>query len=225
MTLVYEERLSDSPFVETITHGRTTGDGHTIRPAECHWHLVFSIHQGNMFPIFVGPLTSSGAVSWTGGAEILWIKFKLGTFMPHLPAKNFLNTETVLPGASSKTFWLKGSSWQFPDFENVDTFIDRLVRNEILIRDPVVNTVLMGQPQDIPSRTVRYRFLQSTGLSQKHIHQYERAQHAAQLLQQGKSILDTVDEFNYFDQPHLTKSLKRFVGRTPAQLLQSNILA
>ena len=27
-----------------------------------------------------------------------------------------------------------------------------------------------------------------------------------------------VAEANYFDQPHLTRSLRRFIGRTPAQL-------
>ena len=36
----------------------------------------------------------------------------------------------------------------------------------------------------------------------------------------GVSILDTAYEAGYFDQPHLTRSLKQFIGRTPAQILQ-----
>ncbi len=36
MSIIYEERLSDSPYVETITHGRTASDGSSIRPAESH---------------------------------------------------------------------------------------------------------------------------------------------------------------------------------------------
>ena len=35
--------------------------------------------------------------SWGNDAEILWIKFKLGTFMPDLPARNFMDVETALP--------------------------------------------------------------------------------------------------------------------------------
>jgi hypothetical protein len=161
-------------------------------------------------------------VSYTEGAELLWIKFKLGAFMPHLPARNFLDVETILPGAASNSFWLKGSAWQFPDYENVETFVDRLVRDEVLVRDPVVDTVLQDQPQDIPSRTVRHHFLRATGLTQSHIRQFERAQRAAAFLRQGKSILDTVDEAGYFDQPHLTRSLKQWVGYTPAQLIRES---
>ena len=122
MSIIYEERSSDSPYVETITHGRTASDGSTIRPAERHWHMVFVSHNGRAHPLVVGPLTTAGVVSWTEGAEILWVKFKLGTFMPHLPTRDFLDVETILPEAASQSFWLKGSAWQFPDYDNVETF-------------------------------------------------------------------------------------------------------
>lgn len=218
MSIIYEERVSDSPYIETITHGYTASDGTTIRPAEIHWHMVFVKEQGRVHPLVVGPLKTSGLVSWSEGAEILWIKFKLGTFMPHLPAKHCLDAETVLPQASSQSFWLHSRSWQLPDFENVETFVERLVRQEVLVRDPLIKAVLQGQPQAMAPRTVRHRFLQATGLSQNHIFQFERAQQAAALLQQGLTILDTVYELGYFDQPHLTRSLKQFVGKTPAQI-------
>src|SRR5689334_20484181 len=128
MTIVYEERLSDSPYVELIQYGRSISDGSPIRPAECHWHMVFVRQNGVVRPLVVGPLTTAGVVSWTEGAELLWIKFKLGTFIPHLPTRNRLNQEIVLPEAASKnSFWLKSSAWQLPDYENVETFVDRLV--------------------------------------------------------------------------------------------------
>jgi methylphosphotriester-DNA--protein-cysteine methyltransferase len=78
---------------------------------------------------------------------------------------------------------------------------------------------LQDQVPDAASRTVRHRFLQATGLTQNHIRQFRRAQQAAALLEQGVSILDVVDTLGYFDQPHLTKALKRFTGKTPAQQL------
>lgn len=141
--------------------------------------------------------------------------------MPHLPLRNFLDVETILPGAASQSFWLKGSAWQFPDYENVETFVDRLARAEVLVRDPVVNAVLQGQSQEMSPRTVRHRFLRATGLTQSHIHQVERAQQAAMLLRQGISILDTVYEAGYFDQPHLTRSLRQWIGHTPAQIVRT----
>jgi AraC-like DNA-binding protein len=171
-------------------------------------------------PIFVGPLTSAGVVPFGEGAEILWIKFKLGSFMPHLPVRDFLDTETTLPDASSRSFWLKGSAWEVPDYENVEAFVDRLAREDVLLRDPVVDEVLGGRLKAMPARTVRQRFLRATGLSQGHIYQIERAKRAAELLQRGESILDTVFEVGYYDQPHLTRSLRRWVGQTPAQILR-----
>jgi AraC-like DNA-binding protein len=219
MSLVYEERGSDSPLVETITHGYTVSDGSTIRPAEICWHLVLSKYHGKMDAMVVGPLTSAGQVSWGKDAEILWIKFKVGAFMPHLPVKSYLDVETLLPDASSQSFWLNGSAWRFPDFENADTFVDRLARQNVLVRDPVVRAAMQGHLQDVPSRTVRHRFLRATGLTQTHIRQFERAQRAATLLKQGFSILDTVEAAGYFDQPHLTRALKHWVGHTPAQII------
>jgi hypothetical protein len=218
MSLYFEERLSDSPYIEKVTQGWTVSAGGTVRPAEVNWHMVFVRHCGVTQTLMVGPWSSSGNASWGGDAEILWVKFKLGAFIPHLPTKNLLNSETPLPGANSKTFWLKGAAWQLPNYDNVETFINRLVRDDLLVSDPIVTAALRDELSPaIPARTVRHRFLQSTGLTQTHIRQFERAQYAASLLAQGKSILDTVYEAGYFDQPHLTRAMKRFTGQTPAQ--------
>jgi AraC-like DNA-binding protein len=219
MTLLFEERLSGSPYVETVTRGRTVRAGSTIRPAEIHWHMIFTKHSASIHPLVVGPLTTSGVASWGAGGEILWIKFKVGTFMPHLPTRDYLDIEQALPDASSQRFWLKGSTWQFPDYENVETFIDRLVRDEILVFDSVVDSALRDHMPALSPRTVRYRFLRATGLTQNHIRQFQRARKAEALLKEGSSILDVVYQLGYFDQPHLTRSLKQFIGYTPAQII------
>ena len=220
-----KDRPSDSPYVDTVMYGRTASGGTTIRPAENQWHLVATRYQGQRQFIFVGPLTTSGVVTFVEGAEIVWIRLKLGTFMPHLPTTAVRDVETLLPGASRRSFWLKGAAWEFPDYENADTFVDRLVRQGVLLRDPVVEAVLEAQTLDIPERTVRHRFLRATGLTQAHIRQVERARHAATLLRQGQSILDTVEMAGYFDQPHLTRSLRQWVGYTPAQLVRESVPA
>jgi helix-turn-helix protein len=215
-------RESDSPYVVSFMHGRTLSDDSPTRPAECHWHMVFVRKDGEARVVFVGPWTRVGVTHYAEGAEILWIRFELGTFMPHMPVGRFLDLETVLPDASSRSFWLKGSAWEFPDHENVETFVDRLVRNGVLVRDPCVDAVLQGRPQELSLRTVRHRFLRATGLPQSRICQIERAQRAASLLQMGRPISDAVHEVGYFDQPHLTRSLKQWLGHTPAQILRAN---
>lgn len=223
MSILSETRFSDSPFVESITRGRTLDAGTTIRPAESHWHMVFVQVNGTHHAIVVGALPDAGVVSWGPGAEILWVKFKLGAFMPHLPARNFLNTETMLPQAARNSFWLRSAALEFPDFENADTFVQRLARDQTLVYDPSIGDALQNPRDDISPRTMRHRFLRATGLTQTHIRQMQRAQRAEQLLQQGVSILDTVEEAGYFDQPHLTRALKRWIGFTPAEIARQSL--
>jgi len=127
-----------------------------------------------------------------------------------------------LPAVSRNSFWLCGSAWQLPDYDNVDTFVDWLVRKDLLAREPVVDAALQGQLQDRSMSTIQRRFRRSTGLTQSAARQIERARYATHLLQQGVSILDTVEQAGYFDQPHLTRSLKYLIGQTPAQILQKS---
>jgi AraC-like DNA-binding protein len=219
MTIVAQDRLSDSPYIEMVSHGYTAGEGSTTRPSEVHMHMVFTRVNGALYPYVVGPLTSADEVTWGGGAEILWVKLKLGTFIPHMPTRNILDSEIILPNASSNSFWFKSEAWQVPNHENVETFVDWLVREEVLVYDPLVNAALQDElTDDMASRTIRHRFLRSTGLTQTQIRQFDRAQRAASALRRGVSILDTVYDVGYFDQPHLTRALKHWIGFTPAQL-------
>ena len=220
MSIIFQKRHSDSPLIASVTHGHTARDGSSLRPAVNDWHMVFVQHRGSLRPLIVGPKTTAGFASWEEGAEILWIGFQPGTFMPHLPFRALLDEEVALPEASSRRFWLNGTAWQVPDFDHVETFVCRLERAGLLVQDPLVRAALTEGIQDIPERTVRHRFAQATGLTQGHIRQVERAQHAAQLLERGVPIADVVFQTGYSDQPHLTRSLRQFVGHTPAHILR-----
>ena len=50
----------------------------------------------------------------------------------------------------------------------------------------------------------------------------ERARSAVSLLEQGTPMSDTAFELGYFDQAHLTNPLKRFIGKTPAQIARKS---
>ncbi len=95
--------------------------------------------------------------------EFLFIQFKLGGFMPHLPIKHLVNRGMFLPEASSKSFWLDSSAWEYPTYENADSFVNRLVQVRLLVHEPIVNEVVQDHPLDMSMRTVRHRFLRATG--------------------------------------------------------------
>lgn len=222
MTIVHEDRGSDSPLVDVVMQGFMPEAGATIRPAESAWHMVFTRVEGRTHALVSGPWTSAEQLEYGAGAEILWVRFQLGVFMPHMPTRDFRDREQALPEAAGSRFWLHGSAWQPPDFENVEEFIARLVRDGALEVDPVVRARLEEPTESphpaIPARTVRHRFQHATGLSRKQIEQITRARRAETLLRQGAPILDTVYQLGYYDQPHLTRALKRWIGFTPAQI-------
>lgn len=219
MAVILEERPSDSPFVHTIWRNQSERPDSFISTAAIYWEMVVMRAEGKTILTVRGPETKATPADIRADAEWLGITFKLGTFMPDFPPGILLDRQDVnLPEATGNSFWLHGSAWEFPTYENVDTFVARLEREGLLKHDPLVDAVRQGHPQDVSLRTLQYRFVRATGLPHKVIQQIERARRATALLKQGTPILDIAFELGYFDQSHLTNALKRFLGQTPAQI-------
>lgn len=217
-----EERLLDSLFVELVWRNRSAEGGQFVSLAVSHWQMVVTRRQGKTTLTLRGPETKATAAHCPPGAEHFGIFFKHGVVMPHLLASQLTDGMLDLPEARGNSFWLHGSAWQVPDYGNADTFVDRLVREGLLIREPVVDAALRDERPRLSVRSVQRRFLRATGLTLGTLTQIERARQAMSLLQRGVSILDTVELVGYADQPHLTRALKHFVGLTPAQLARSS---
>jgi AraC-like DNA-binding protein len=219
MIFTSEVRSSDSAFVEAIWRTQSEGTGSFISSAAIHWDMLLMRHRGKTTFTVQGPETKATRTTLPTDAEWLGITFKLGAFMPDLLPIRLLDRHDVnLPEATSKSFWLYGSTWEFPTYENADTFVNRLVRAGLLVRDPLVDDVMQDYPLDLSTRALQYRFRRATGMTYKTVQQIERVRQAATLLEQGCPILDTAYQLGYFDQSHLTNSLRRYIGQTPAQI-------
>lgn len=222
MSILVEQRPSDSALVETLWRSRTDQVVGFISQAISHWEMVVWKHQGQTHMAVRGPETKATPAFSSQDTEYFGIQFKLGTYMPYLPTADRVDGQILLPGASSRSVWLNGSALQIPDFEDVDVFVRRLEHSGLLIPDPVVKNALHHQSQELSSRTLRRRFLHVTGLTPKTLQQIERARQAAHLLEQGLPIAEVVFRLGYADQPHLTRSLKHFLGITPAQVVRAH---
>lgn len=218
MSVIYDDRLPDTPFVETVWRTQALTDGCDIVSADMCWDMIVVCQDGNLRVSIWGPMTNSAHIPHTAGQEWLGIRFRPGTFLPHLCAAKMVNQGIMLPEATGKSFWLGSSVWECPTFENVEVFVNRLARSDLLFRDTVVEGALQGHLQDLSARTIQRRFVGVTGLTQRTVRAIERAQQAASLLRSGRTILDTVFEAGYADQQTMTKALKRLMGLTPAQL-------
>ena len=222
MTFIFRDITSDSSLVETIWHAQSEHAGSFISTASTHWEMVVTGYKGKTIFTVRGPETRATTLRYQWiGAEWVGIRFKMGTFMPYLPPATLLNFRDVnLPESTNQSFWLQGSAWEIPTFENADTFVARLVRKDLIVRDAVVTDVLRGHSPDLSPRSLQYHFLRATGLTYKTVQQIERARQAKDLLKHGTSILNIVHRLGYYDQSHLTNSLTRFLGQTPAQIIR-----
>src|SRR5215203_5934453 len=127
MGFVLEDaRSANSSFVEMVWRIRSERAGTFTSVAASNWEMVIATFNGKEMITAHGPETKASEADFPADAEFFGITFKLGAFMPHLPVKALLDRQdTTLPQASRNTFWLQGSAWELPTFENADVFVSQ----------------------------------------------------------------------------------------------------
>ncbi len=225
MTIALELRPAASPHVTEIWHARSEDAGSFVSMASSYWEIVVT-RNADALPMLTvrGPETIPTSLSYPKGVEWFGIRFTLDSFVPQLPVNALVDRAVNLPVTANGTFRFAGAEWKLPEYATADRFVDQLMRTGRLVREPVVEAALAGCAADISRRTVQRRFVQAIGLTHNTIKQIERARHALDLLQQGALILDVVHEAGYYDQPHLTRSMRRWLGQTPGHLINAEWL-
>lgn len=219
MPLTIETRPSDSPYIERVWRSRSEGIQTFTSIAVTQSDFVVWTENGVLKANVHGPETQASSAPVPDNTDFCGIHFRTGVYLAHLPPFSLVNGSLPLAEASRRAFWLQGSTWEFPTFENAEVFVARLVQRGLLSFDPVVAAVLRGETPDYSLREVQRRFKHTTGLSFRDIQKIERARQAALMLRDGLPILDVTQALGYFDQSHLTHALRHFIGHTPARLL------
>ena len=138
--------------------------------------------------------------------------------MPKLAPGQLVDSALTLPPATKSSVWLDGYRIELPGRDDVDAFVARLVRAGLLVHDSVPLAAMHGEVPGMSTRTIERRVSRATGLTRGGIRQIRRADLAARMLSGGVPAIDVAHEAGYADQPHLTRSLKRFVGQTPGEI-------
>lgn len=186
--------------------------------AGVRWGLVFWERDGRAHAAVTGPETRAGTAPVPEGAIFTGIDFAVGTHLRTVPAPALTDGGIVLPDTSRRTFRLDDARWPTPGPDDAECLVERLVQAGVVVRDPLVAEVLRGHRPAVSGRTVERRFRAATGLTRGGIRQIERARTAAELLAAGAPATDVAAGLGYFDEPHLARALRRYVGRTAGQL-------
>jgi hypothetical protein len=223
MFLRFADRPSDSPYIERVWRGRSDGGGPFLSVAAGHLELVVTRLTDVTMVTLRGPETRATIIDCPPGGEWEAIRFRLGVHMPALPTRLLVDRRDVnLPVWADGSFELQGARWPLPDLENAERYVAELARHSVIARDDVVQAAIRGAAQPLTIRSVQRHFRRTTGLTHGLYRQIERARYATTLLRDGAAILDTVHEAGYFDQAHLTRSLKALIGETPASVVRGD---
>ena len=219
MLITFEDRSSDSPVVERVWRSHSERAGTFRSMATCNWGLVVTRLEGRLSLTIRGPETTGTAADCPADGEWVGAQFTIGTYMPPLPTGLLRDRHDVtLPAASARSFLLEGSAWESPTYDSMETFVERLVRAGLIVADPYAQAALRGETRPGSARTMQRRVLRATGMTPATIRQIQRARRATMMLRAGAAIADVAYDAGYYDQAHLTRSLRRFIGHTPAAI-------
>lgn len=217
--LAVVDRASDSGFVERVWRTEGRDQDRMLSVTNSNWEIVITRGRGEVKVVIRGPETRTTLVDIPELDEAIGIVFAHGTAMPHLPVGRLVDTAVDAPAAGRRVL-LSGDAWELPSYESAEDFVGQLARSGLLRRDPLVSEAAAGaDDHGLTARTVQRRVAASTGLTLGAIRQIERARSAAMLLQsETVPALDVVHRLGYYDQPHMARSLARFIGRTATDL-------
>jgi AraC-like DNA-binding protein len=213
-----EQRGSDSPYVAHVTQVTFEDDWTGVTTPDGCWDLVVLDIEGGIRVLQTGVITRPVELAYKAGDRFLQIAFKPGVFMPRLPGDRMVDRGIFRPTDSRSSFLVDRERLRIPTYDDAEGLVDRLVRSELVVRDGLVEAAIAGTLRTDALRTVQRHFRRAVGLTADALRQIERARRAVELLEQGRPTVDVAFDLGYADQPHMTRSLKRFMGRTPGEI-------
>lgn len=211
-----------STYVTRYWQARSVPEPSFISVATSRWKIVVVRQRGRSEVVVRGPETRATEVDIPDDAEFFGIDFSLGTYMPGLPLPRIVDQAVTLSRSHGDAVWIDGDQWEVPVLGNADVFVDRLVRRGLVAYDPVAAEAVEGVATGYSARTLERRITRASGLTRGTIRQIARAERAVEALVRGVSPAEVAGLAGYADQAHLGRSLRRFVGLTPAQIAASS---
>jgi hypothetical protein len=218
--LVFNAVAGDVPLVQRVWSARCEADTGFASAVKASSMIAFARGDDGITVHVRGPETRGTALTCPEGAEFFGVDLRLGARLaPYAPSSLADLNDALLPTLPGGRILLDGREWEMPTVQNVDVFVERLVRAGLLTFDPLVDEIRQGErPRGVSERTAQIRFRRAVGISHRKLVSIERARQAAQLLTAGGSITDAVAVGGYYDQAQLGRAMRWATGHTPGEL-------
>jgi hypothetical protein len=220
MGLIFNAVTGDIPLVQRVWSASCDAASGFTSAAKVSSMIAFA-RSGDALTVHLrGPETTGTSMTCPEGTEFFGVDLRLGAYLPLYPPSGLTDlNDALLPTLPGGRILLDNRDWEMPTEQNVDVFLDRLVRAGLLVFDPLVDEIRHGErPRGMSERIAQIRFRRAVGISHRKLVSIEQARHAAQLLVAGRSIADVVTAGGYYDQPQLARAMRWATGHTPGEL-------
>lgn len=211
-----KSRASDSDLIEKVWYSSGDTAFQFLSYAEARSEIVIVTSRHGKVSIFLrGPETAPSMAQVPPGGECLGVQLRLGAYIPSsLPRDLMDRRDAELPVIDDINVLIEGHRLEVPSYDNAESFVATLYRLGIIRLDRDVVAILNDEPSTSAIRTMQVRFLRATGLSHSLLTQIQRTRELVDLLRAGRDVNDIVFDLNFYDQAHLYRNLRRFVGVT-----------
>jgi hypothetical protein len=220
MGLIFDAVAGELPLVQRVWSAHCDATTTFTSAAKGSSMIAFARNGARWTVHLRGPETGATQLTCPEGWEFFGVELQVGAYLPLFPPAGLADlNDALLPTPSGDRILLDNQAWEMPTEQNVDVFVNRLVRAGLLFFDPFVDEIRHGErPRSMSERTAQIRFRQAVGISRRKLVSIEQAQRAAQLLAAGGSITDVVTTCGYYDQPQLARAMRWATGHTPGEL-------
>jgi hypothetical protein len=220
MGLVFNAVAGELPLVQRVWAATCDAPTTFASAAKASCMIAFARSRDGVTVHLRGPETRGTSLTCSEGEEFFGVELRLGAYLPLYPPSGLADlNDALLPILPGDRILLDNRDWEMPTEQNVDVFLDRLVRAGLVVFDPLVDEIRHGErPRGVSERVAQTRFRRAVGISHRKLVSIEQAQHAAQLLAAGTAIADVVTASGYYDQPQLARAMRWATGHTPGEL-------
>ena len=218
MSFTYEDKQVDSLFIDKIWHTYTTSDGVYTANLDGNWDIIITKSPQFLSVVVNGIGKVAVKVPYVAGIESIGIALKPGVFLRDHKGKDIVDSQRTLAEGKIDYVEIDGKQFAIPDFESAEMFVKELADSGILLVDQIVSAFSEQKSNLSSERTLRRHVSSTTGLTPHFLNQIQKAKFANNLLRKGVPIAQVALEAGYSDQAHMTKSVKKIMGRTPAQI-------